>query len=123
MPRLSWGLSSLRTVPLRSVDALNTATARTGDSRIWRPSSPPASEPKVARYQSHDRAAAFASAVGVVDRAVSVAQVHEQSDRGARDHGDIHARRSTLAEPSHADLRQPARLPGHGDLYRRPVRW
>lgn len=83
----------------------------------------PASEPKVARYQSNDRAAAFAPAVGVVDKAVSVAQVHEQSDRGVRDHGDIHARRSTLAEPSHADPWQPARLPRHGDLHRRPVRW
>jgi hypothetical protein len=33
------------TVPLRSVDAPSTATARTGDNRIWRHSIPPAARP------------------------------------------------------------------------------
>lgn len=33
------------TVPLRSVDAPSTATARTGDKRIWRHSIPPAARP------------------------------------------------------------------------------
>lgn len=96
---------------------------RQPDLEALDPPGRPASESKVGRYQSNDLAAAFAPAVGVVDKAVTVAQVHEQSDREVRDHGDIHARRSTLAESGHADPRQPARLPGHDDLHRRPVRW
>ncbi|EST30992.1 hypothetical protein M877_08715 [Streptomyces niveus NCIMB 11891] len=45
----------------------------------------------------------FAPTVGVVDEAVSLAQVHEQGDRGVRDHGDVDGCREALDEAGHAD--------------------
>jgi hypothetical protein len=60
----------------------------------------------LAREESGDEAAALVTAVGIVDDASCLAQVDDQGDRWVRDHGDVHERGDTLAEPGHADPRQ-----------------
>ncbi|GAA0423263.1 hypothetical protein Acor_73920 [Acrocarpospora corrugata] len=68
---------------------------------------PPAGCSKIAGEETDDDTAAFVPAMGVVDEAFSLAQVDDQGDGRVRDHGDVHECGGTLAEPGHADPRQP----------------
>jgi hypothetical protein len=66
----------------------------------------PSAGPELAREEPGGEAAALLPPVGIVDDACGLAQVDDYGDGWVRDHGDVHERGDTLAEPGHADPRQ-----------------
>jgi hypothetical protein len=67
----------------------------------------PAACPELAGEEPDDDTAVDIPAMGSVDEVFALAQVDEQGDGGMRDHRNVHGCRGTVAEPGHADPRQP----------------